>query len=395
VEEMTVGRGLRVSPFHERLKAAGAVFGSRNGWERPNWFAPLGVAAIDVPSFEGKPNWFDHVATEHQAIRERVALIDQTSFSKFEIKGEGAEAALQAIAANDLSGPPGKAVYTQLCNVRGGIEADVTLLHLARDEFLLITGSGFGVRDSNWVRRHLPAHIAITDVTNRYATLNLVGPKSREVLAAVTDADVSNSRLPFLGVQTIEIGHATAVAVRIGYVGELGYELYIPQEFGGHVYDQLWAAGQVHGIGNAGYRAIDSCRLEKGYVYWSGEISPDYNPYEAGLGFCVALNKGEFIGRSALAKIKAEPLKRKLCTFTVEGFAPFHGGETLLHKGEVVGSVTSAGFGYSLGKTVAFGYVPLDCSTAREFTIEAFGKSYAAELGPRVLYDAKMTRLRG
>ncbi len=195
---------------------------------------------------------------------------------------------------------PGKAVYTQLCNERGGIEADVTLIHAGPDHFYLITGSGFGVRDSGWVARHLPAGVSIGDVTNAFTVLNLVGPRARDILQSVSDDDVSNGAFPFLAARRIGIGHANALAVRIGYVGELGYELYIPQEFGAHVYETLWQAGEAHGIANAGYRAIESCRLEKGYLYWSGDISPDYNPYEAGLGFCVALDKGDFIGRDAL-----------------------------------------------------------------------------------------------
>ncbi len=242
---------------------------------------------------------------ECRAIRERAVLIDQTSFAKFEITGAGTEAALQRIAANDLSGPPGKAVYTQLCNEKGGIEADVTLVHVGPDHFYLITGSGFGVRDSGWVAKHLPPSVQIRDVTNALAVINICGPRSRDILQSVTDADISNAAFPFFGARRIDVGHATVLAVRVGYVGELGYELYIPQEFGAHVYDTLWAAGAAHGIANAGYRAIDSCRMEKGYLYWSGDISPDYNPYEAGLGFCVALDKGDFIGREALAKIKA------------------------------------------------------------------------------------------
>ncbi|MCB1377193.1 MAG: FAD-dependent oxidoreductase [Alphaproteobacteria bacterium] len=394
-EESHAGRGLRRSPLHERLKLSGAAFGSKMGWERPNWFAPEGVAPIDVPSFEGKPNWFDVVAAEHRAIRERVALIDQTSFSKFEITGPGAEDAMQRIAANDLGGAPGKAVYTQLCNVRGGIEADVTLIHEAPDRILMVTGSGFGVRDAGWVAKHLPASVAIREVTNSFAVLNICGPRARDVLQAVTDDDVSNAAFPFLGVRRIDIGHARALAVRIGYVGELGYELYIPQDFATHVYETLWAAGEGHGIANAGYRAIDSARMEKGYLYWSGDITPDYNPYEAGLGFAVALDKGEFIGRQALAKIKAEGVTRKLCSFTIEGFAPLHGGEAILSGGEVVGSTSSVGFGHTLGKTIAFGYVPAAVAGERDFAIEAFGKAYAARRGPRCLYDAKMERLRG
>jgi len=190
------------------------------------------------------------------------------------------------------------------------------------------------------------------------------------------------------------VGHATVLAVRIGYVGELGYELYIPQEFGAHVYDTLWAAGQVDGIANAGYRAIDSCRMEKGYLYWSGDISPDYNPYEAGLGFCVALNKGDFIGRDALVKIKTEGVSRKLCSFTIDGFAPLHGGETILRGGKVLGSTTSVGYGHTLAKTVAFGYLPADVAGLKDFVIEAFSKKYDAKRGARCLYDAKMERLK-
>lgn len=394
LEESHAGRNLRLSPLHERLKQAGAVFGSRAGWERPNWFAPTGVAPEDIPSFEGKPNWFPHVAAECRAIRERAVLIDQTSFAKFEISGAGAEAALQHIAANDLSGPPGKAIYTQLCNAKGGIEADVTLVHVGPDHFYLITGSGFGLRDSGWVAKHLPPSVQIRDVTNALAVINICGPRSRDILQAVTDADISNAALPFLAARPLDVGNATLLAVRIGYVGELGYELYIPQEFAAHVHDILWAAGQAHGIANAGYRAIDSCRMEKGYLYWSGDISPDYNPYEAGLGFCVAPEKGEFIGREAFAGIKSQALTRKLCSFTIDGFAPLHGGEAILHGGKVAGSTTSVGYGHTLGKTIAFGYLPTEIADQKEFVIEAFGKIYKAARGARCLYDVKMERLK-
>ncbi len=394
-EEAHAARGLRRSPVHEKLAGAGAVFGSKFGWERPNWFAPRNIEAKDSPSFEGKPNWFDHVAAEHRAIRERVAIIDQSSFAKFAISGAGAGEALQKIAANDLSGAAGKAVYTQLCNAKGGIEADVTLVHVRDDLWYMVTGSGFGVRDSGWLRAHLPSQIAMTEVTGGFTTLNLCGPRARDVLRAVSDDDVSNAGLPFLAARMIDIGNASTLAVRIGYVGELGYELYIPQEFAAHVYETLWAAGEAHGIANAGYRAIDSCRMEKGYLYWSGDISPDYNPYEAGLGFCVALDKGQFIGRDALKAIKAVGVTRKLCSFTIEGFAPLHGGEAILHDGRVVGSTTSTGFGHTLGKTIAFGYLPVELARETDFNIEAFGKTYWALRGPRCLYDGKMERLKG
>jgi heterotetrameric sarcosine oxidase gamma subunit len=392
-EESHAGRGLRRSPLHETLRRNGAVFGSKFGWERPNWFALEGSEAVELGSFEGKPGWFDAVGAEVQAIRERVALIDQTSFSKFEISGNGAFAAMQKIAANDL-GTPGRAVYTQLCNEKGGIEADVTILHLAEDRLWLITGSGFGVRDSHWVARRLPETVLLTDVTNRYATINLCGPRAREVLQSVTDDDMSNAAFPFLAARQIEVGDATALAVRVGYVGELGWELYIPQEFAPHVYDTLREAGEPFGIADVGYRAIDACRMEKGYLYWSGDITPDYNPYEAGLGFAVALDKGDFIGRAALARIKAEGVKRKLCSLTIDGFEPLHGGEAILHEGKVVGSTSSTGYGYTLGKTIAFGYLPMELANETRFEIEAFGKAYAAKRGPRVLYDSQMERLK-
>jgi glycine cleavage system aminomethyltransferase T/glycine/D-amino acid oxidase-like deaminating enzyme len=394
LEENQAGRNLRLSPLYEILKRAGAVFGSRAGWERPNWFAPAGVKPVDVPSFEDKPNWFSHVGEECRAIRESAVLIDQTSFAKFEIIGVGSEAALQLIAANDLSGPPGKAVYTQLCNEKGGIESDVTLVHIGPDHFYLITGSGFGVRDSGWVAKHLPQSVQIREATNALAVINICGPRARDILQSVTDADISNAAFPFFGARRIDVGHATVLAVRVGYVGELGYELYIPQEFGAHVYHALWAAGQAHGIANAGYRAIDSCRMEKGYLYWSGDISPDYNPYEAGLGFCVALEKGDFIGREALAKIKKEGVARKLCSFSIDGFAPLHGGEAIFQGGKVVGSTTSVGYGHTMAKTIAFGYLPVELAGAKFFDIEAFGKRHRAARGPRCLYDSKNLRLK-
>jgi glycine cleavage system aminomethyltransferase T/glycine/D-amino acid oxidase-like deaminating enzyme len=393
-EESAAGRDLRHSPLHDRLAANGAMFGSRFGWERPSWFATSGQNASNTLSFEDKPGAFDAVGEEVRAIRERVALIDQTSFTKFEISGPGTEEALQYLAANDLSGTPGKATYTQLCNEKGGIEADVTFVHLAKDKFLLVTGSGFGFRDSQWVANHLPAGVAIRDVTNMYATINICGPKSREVLQSVSDDDLSNEAFPFLTAREIEIGNARAMAVRIGYVGELGYELYVDQEYALHVYDTLRAAGEQHGIADAGYRAIDVCRMEKGYLYWSGDITPDYNPYEAGLGFCVALDKGDFLGRDALVRIKAEGVQRKLVSFTVDGFAPFHGGEAVIAGDVVVGTTSSTGYSYQFGKTIAFGYLPIDLTEQKNFRIEAFGKAYDAVRGPRTLYDSRMERLK-
>lgn len=391
-EEHHAGRGLRRSPLHEALKTAGAVFGARFGWERPNWFAASDPSATDTPSFEGKPGWHGAVAAEVRSIREGVALIDQTSFSKFELSGPGAQAALNRIAAADVSGAPGRAIYTQLLNDRGGIEADVTIQHRGEEDFLIVTGSGFGVRDSTWITRALPEGLRLRDVTNTLAVLNICGPRARDVLASVTDADLSNRAFPFLAAREIGVGHAPAFAVRVGYVGELGWELYIPTEYAGHVYDTLKAAGAPHGLRDAGYRAIESCRLEKGYLYWSADIGPETTPAEAGLGFAVAMGKGDFTGRAALAAAGAP--ERRLVTLAVDGFAPFLSGETVLHGGRPVASLTSAGYGHYLGKTIGFAHVPAEIAGGQGFTIEAFGKPYAATRGPRCLYDAKMERLK-
>jgi len=391
-EEHQAGRGLRRSPLYDPLKAAGAVFGSRFGWERANWFTTSDPSATDTPSFEDKPGWHSAVAAEVRAIREGVALIDQTSFSKFELSGPGAQSALNRIAAADISGAPGRAIYTQLLNDKGGIEADLTILHRGEEDFLIVTGSGFGVRDGNWITRQLPEGLRLRDVTNAHAVLNICGPQARSVLASVTDADLSNAAFPFLSARDIVVGHAPAFAVRVGYVGELGWELYIPAEYAGHVYDTLKTAGEAHGIRDAGYRAIESCRLEKGYLYWSSDITPETTPLEAGLGFAVAMAKGDFTGRAALAAAGAP--RRRLVTLTVEGFAPFLSGETVLHQGKPVASLTSGGYGHHLGKTIGFAYLPTEIAGEQGFTIEAFGKPYAATRGPRCLYDAKMERLK-
>ncbi len=395
-EESRAGRGLRRSPLYQRLKAHGAVYGAKFGWERPNCFTWHGREDIERPSFEDKPGWFDTVGAEAHAIRERVALIDQSSFAKFEIQGPGAARFLQGLAANNLSSPPGRCVYTQLCNAKGGIEADLTIMKLAEDRFYIVTGSGFGVRDGHWIRTHMPddGSVQMRDATAERAVINICGPHAREVLQAVTDEDVSNAALPFLSVAEIGIGYAAVRAARVGYVGELGWELHIPVEYAAHVYETLMQAGQDFGIANAGYRAIESCRLEKGYLYWSADIGPDDSPYEAGLGFCAALDKGDFLGREALAAIKDKGVERKLCSFTVEGFAPFHGGEAILKDGTVVGQTTSAGFGHVLSKSIAFGYLPRDLAKEPSFEIEAFGTTYTAVRGPRCHYDPDNARLK-
>ena len=396
-QEHESARQLRLSPLYQRLKEQGAVYGSKNGWERPLWFAPEGVPPVDQLDFLA-PGWKAFAAEEHRAVRERVALIDQTSFSKFEILGPGTLDALQGLAVSNMDRPDGAVIYTQLCNERGGIEADVTFTRLGRDRFVMVTGSGFGVHDGDWVRRRLPADgsVQMIDVTSGWAVLNLVGPSARAVLQAASESDVSDAALPFSTAREIVVGAAPVRAARIGYVGELGYELYIPTEFALHVYDRLWAAGQAHGIANAGYRAIESLRMEKGYVYWSGDISPDYTPYEAGLGFRVHLkSKGDFIGRAALEAQKAQGVARRLCTFTTEANLPLTGGETIRAGEDVVSLVTSAAWGPTVGRTILRGYLAREYWDSEAFTLEVFGERHAIRQVEGPLYDPRNERLKG
>ena len=378
------------------MSAKGAVFGSRFGWERPNWFAPKGTEPRDVPSFEGRPSWFEAVAAEHKATRERVTLFDQSSFSKFEIDGPGAFKALQRIAANDLDKPAGTAIYTQLCNERGGIEADLTFMRMGENRFYAVTGSGFGVRDGGWIQRHLPddGSVSFRDVTSAKAVINLCGPRSREVMAKVAEGDVSNAAFPYLGAREIRIGYAPVLAVRITYVGELGWELHVPVEYAAHVYETLSAAGAEFGIADAGYRSIETLRLEKRYLYWGADITPDYTPYEAGLGFVVALNKGDFIGRDALAKAKAEGPKRKLAVFLLDEPVSVYGGEAIYSAdGRVLGVTSSGGYGHTIGKSIVYGYVPAEDARAGRYEIEAFTKRIPATRIDKAPYDPERKKL--
>jgi 4-methylaminobutanoate oxidase (formaldehyde-forming) len=372
------------------------VFGSKAGWERPNWFAPAGVEPVDRPSY-GRANWFPHVAAEHKAIRERVALIDQSSFAKFEIAGKGALDALQRLAVSDMEKAPGRAIYTQLLNERAGIEADLTITRLAEDRFYVVTGSGFGVHDMHWIRSHLPADgsVSVQDVTSARAVINICGPKAREVLQNVADADVSNAAHPFATCRTITIGACPDVrAIRIGYVGELGWELHLPQEYAAHVYGLLRRAGEEFGIADAGYRAIDTLRVEKFYLYWSSDITPDYNPLEAGLEFRIAWKKPDFVGREALLRVRDAGLRRRLAIFTLERDAPIFGGEAVLHAGKVVSVTTSGNVGHTIGKPIAYAYLPIELANEREFEIESFCERYPARRHDGALYDPENRRLK-
>ena len=396
-QEHETARQLRLSPLYQRLKDAGAVYGSKNGWERPLWFAPEGVAPVDQLAFLD-PGWKRFAAEEHRAVRERVALIDQTSFAKFEIFGPGTLNLLQQLCVSNMDKPTGSVIYTQMCNDRGGTEADVTLIRLGADRFYMVTGSGFGVHDSDWIRRNMPADgsVHLIEVTSGKAVINIVGPKSRGVLAAASESDVSDSALPFATAREIIVGAAPVLAARIGYVGELGYELHIPTEYAAHVYERLWQAGQEAGIANVGYRAIESLRMEKGYIYWSGDVTPDYTPVEASVGFRVHLKaKGEFKGRAVLEAQKNGGLNRKLCTFVTDAHLPLSGGETILIGDQVVSLATSAGYGHSVRKTILRGYLDKAHWETADFMLEVFGDRHPITQVDGPVYDPENPALKG
>lgn len=396
-QEHESARQVRLSPLYEKLKEFGAVYGSKNGWERPLWFAPEGVAPVDQLDFL-EPGWRKYVSEEHRAVRERVALIDQTSFAKFEIFGAGALGFLQTLCVSNMDKPIGSVLYTQMCNSHGGIEADVTFIRLSSDHFYMVTGSGFGVHDSEWLKSKFPADgtIHLIEVTSGKAVINVVGPQSRDLLSKVSESDVSGEAIPFATAKEIIIGAAPVLASRIGYVGELGFELHIPSEFAIHVYKELWQAGQEMEIANVGYRAIESLRMEKGYLYWSGDISPDYSPLEAGLGFRVHFDlKGEFLGRQALESQMKNGLDRKLFTFISEQFLPLTGGETILESGRVVSLATSVAYGFTVKKTIIRGYLDRLYWGKTEFTVEVFGQRYPVKLACSPVYDPKNLALKG
>ncbi len=397
-EEHESARGVRRSPLYGLLKEKGAVFGARYGWERPNWFAPEGTPPAETPTF-GVPNWFQHVAVEHRKAREQVVLIDQSSFCKFEVEGPGALAFLERLCANRIDRPVGRVVYTQMCNERGTVECDLTVTRLAADRFFLVVGTAFGLRAACWIEKRMPAggSVRLREVTSALAVINVIGPRSRELLQRNTREDLGNRAFPFGTVKQLTVGCAPAAALRVTYVGELGYELYIPAESAGHVYETLWGSGRDLGIANAGYRAVASLRLEKGYADWGTELSPDYTPYDAGLGRCVALEKGDFIGRAALAQAKAEGSKYSLCTFTVDAGAPLmlQGSAPILHRGRVVGVTSSSGYGHTVGKNICYGYLPAGMEEMRGgFGIESYGTVHpAVRESDRALCDPRREKI--
>jgi sarcosine dehydrogenase len=394
-EEREACRPLRRSPLHAILAGNGAVHGQKFGFERPNYFLKNGDARPPIETFQ-RSALASVVGREHKAIRESAALIDMSSFSKFEIAGPGALRFLQWLAAGNIDKGAGAVVYTQLLNAKGGIEADLTIMRPTEGTFYVVTGSGFGVRDGGWIRKHMPrdGSVAFKDVTSAYAVINLAGPHSREVLSLASEDDAANGAFPYMTCRWIRIGYAPVMAARITYVGELGWELHVPVEYAAHVYETLRTAGAAFGIADAGYKAINSLRMEKRYLYWSTDISPDETPLEAGLGFAVAWKKGDFLGKDALLAQKEAGVKRRLECFALETPLSVYGGEAMIANGRVIGMTTSGDFGHTVGRSLVLGYVPREYFGQNTMEIEAFGQRSLATRVEGCIYDPKNERVR-
>ncbi len=397
------GRGARHSILHDRVAAQGACFGEAAGWERPNWYGQPG----ETPSYEysyGRQNWFEASKAEHLAVRSQVGLFDQSSFSKYLVQGPDAEQWLNRVSANNVSVPVGQVVYTQWLNDAGGIEADLTISRLSETRFLIVTAPFAQRHDLLHLSKHLTDTVraTVTDVTSAYAVLALMGPNARAMLRQVSGADLDPAAFPFASTREIEIGYARVQATRLTYVGELGWELYIPTEFAPHVFDRIMAAGPAHGLKLAGFHALNSLRIEKAYRHWGHDITSEDTPLEAGLGFAIAWNKPRgFIGREALLRQKEKGVRRRLVQFQLSTpDAMVYHDEPIWRDGARVGRVTSGMFGHTVGAAVALGYVNADHVVTPDYVlsgsyeIEIAGRRVAASATLAPLYDPKSLRIR-
>jgi glycine cleavage system T protein len=396
--QVTTARGVRRSPLHEHLKARGAVFGEVAGWERANWFAGNGEAR-EYRYAWGPQNWHQNQRAEHMAVREGVGLFDMTSFGKIRVEGRDAAAFLQRLCANDLDVPPGRIVYTQMLNDAGGIESDLTVTRLSETAFLLVVPGATLQRDLAWLRRHLgEAFAVVTDVTAAEAVLCLMGPRAREILARATPARLDNDAFPFGTAQEIEVGLGLARAHRISYVGELGWEVYVSTDQAAHVFEALLNAAPE--IALCGLHTLDSCRIEKAFRHFGHDITDEDHVLEAGLGFAVKPQKGEFIGRDAVLRKREAGLDRRMVQFLLrDPSAMVYHNEPILRDGRIVGTVTSGNYGHALGGAVAMGYVPCpgesaDDLLASRFEIDVAGRNIPANASLKPLYDPTAARTR-
>ncbi len=403
-DENEWARPHRLSPVHHRLQEMGAAFGEKFGWERVNYFEPgkpWKRAGADQRQWGwNRPPYFERVRVEHQATRESVTLFDLTSFGKIEVSGKGALSLLQRVADSDVDKPVGTATYTQFLNARGGVEADLTISRTAENHYMVITGSAFIGNDLAWLRMHLlpeDGPVTIRDITLDLACLALWGPKARSVLQKLTQDDISNEALPYLHSRTININGVEVWAQRVSYVGELGWELYVEVDRAVLVWDALLMAGKEFNIEVGGYKALDSLRLEKGYRYYTADVTQLETPYEGGLGFCVNLGKSDFIGREALVNQKKVGLTRKLCTLVLDSdeFTQIYGGEAIYHDNQVVSRVRSGGYGYTLKKNILYAYLPVELAKAgTRLEMELIEGIHLGEVTTTVLFDPKGDRLR-
>ena len=404
LDQMYSERDARPSPFRARKEALGAVFFESAGWEIPQWYEANEslLDDYDEPWKDRKGwavrNWSPIVGAEHRTARERAAIFDLTAITKLEVTGPGALAALQRLTANQMDQPIGRITYTSVLDERGGIVCDLTVTRLAYDRFMVMTSTGYGYHDLKWLRDHMPddGSVSIEDVSNDLGCLCLWGPRAREVVTAASRDDFSNEAFPYRGARHVTIGGVPVLAVRLSYVGELGWELYVPNDRGADLWDALWEAGRPHGLIAVGAAAFTSMRIEKGYRLWGTDIHTEYNPYEAGLGFAVRLNKGDFIGRDALAEARKAGLRRKLCCMTLDDpAAVVMGSEPLMAEGQVLGFVTSADYGYSVGTGIAYAYLPVEYSEpGTRVDILYFNERYAARVVEEPLYDPEGARMR-
>ncbi len=388
--ERLAGRPLRLSPAYGRLAELGASFGEKSGWERANWFEPNaanGDESLRPRGWAGRL-WSPAIGTEHRACREAAALFDETSFAKIEVSGEGSAAFLEHLCANRVARAVGAITYTQMLNERGGIECDFTVSRLAEDRFRIVTGTAFGQHDLAWIRQHAPGDVSVDDVTSQYACFGLWGPQAREILQPLTTTPLD---FGYMRLRELAVGSVPCLALRVTYVGELGWELYCPMEYGRRLWDALWEGGRPHGLVAGGYKAIDSLRLEKGYRVWGSDITPEDSPFEAGLAFAVKLDK-EFIGRSAL---REEPARRLCCLVLDDPQSIALGSEPVRVDGELVGRVTSGGYGYTVGRSVAYAYLPAErTSIGLPVAVEIFGEWVGGEVAAEPLWDPHGDRIR-
>jgi glycine cleavage system T protein len=397
--ERQAGRPLHLSPTYPRLQELGAAFGEKSGWERPNWFEPNAAAGEESLRPRGWAGrlWSPAVGAEHRATRETAALFDETSFAKIEVSGTGAADFLEHLCDNRVARDVGAITYTQMLNERGGIECDFTVTRLAEDRFRIVTGTAFGRHDLAWIRSHSPedGSVAVEDVTSTLACLGLWGPKAREILQPLANESLADEDFKYMRSRELAIASVPCLALRVTYVGELGWELYCPMERGLELWDTIWAAGQDHGLVAGGYKAIDSCRLEKGYRVWGADITPDDTPFEAGLGFAVKLDKDGFIGRDALAATDGRSERKLVCLVLEDPRSVALGSEPVRVDGRVLGRVTSGGYGYTVERSIAYAYLPADLAdVGTPVEVEIFGARVAGEVAAEPVYDPEGAAIR-